>query len=191
MRERADVVRNRQRILDAAAPVFEQAVEPRAVTMEDLARAAAVGRATLYRHFATVGAVAIALLDRHERDLQERVMSGPPPLGPGAPPPQRLAAFYKAMVQLLEEHGALVLGTETGQARFDVGAYGFWRAHVLTLIRDAHVSDDLTTGVLADTLLAALDPSLYRHLRENGTEQATIAAGLEALATKVLVPTSC
>jgi AcrR family transcriptional regulator len=46
---RADVVRNRRRILDAAA--VELGRHPRA-TLDDLAAAAGLGRATLYRHFA-------------------------------------------------------------------------------------------------------------------------------------------
>lgn len=187
MRERSDVVRNRQRILDAAARIFVDAPDPRAVTMEDLARGAGVGRATLYRHFDSVGTVANALLDQHEKDLQGRLLSGPPPLGPGAAPAQRLAAFYDAMVTLIEEHSALVLGAETGRARFDVGAYGFWRAHVLALIRDARVTDDGTVrDTLADTLLAPLDPSLYRHLRQRGTTPSDIRVALHILAQRTL-----
>src|SRR6187402_63046 len=95
--ERADAVRNRQRILAAAAGLF---AEPRAqpLTMDDLAKAAKVGRATLYRRYPTVGAVAKALLDEHERELQEGILSGPAPLGPGAGPGERLAGFYEAMV---------------------------------------------------------------------------------------------
>lgn len=69
--------------------------------MEDLARAAGVGKGTLYRRFPDRASIAVALLDEHERTLQERLLRGPPPLGPGAPPAERLAAFYAAMVDLL------------------------------------------------------------------------------------------
>src|SRR5439155_3521180 len=109
--------RNRQRVLDAAERLFGSA-EPGAVTMEDIARAAGVGRATLYRRFPNPAAVAVALLDEHEYRLQERILHGEPPLGPGAKPQERLAAFYEAMVDLLERHLHLALGAETGAARF-------------------------------------------------------------------------
>ena len=47
---RADAQRSRERILAAAAPLFEQ--NPRA-TMAEVAAAAGLGRSTLHRHFAT------------------------------------------------------------------------------------------------------------------------------------------
>ena len=67
---------------------------------------------------ATVEAVstvdaAVALLDEHERRLQEKIIYGEPPLGPGAAPHERLAAFYDAMVDLLDTHLHLALGAET------------------------------------------------------------------------------
>ena len=59
----------------------------------------------------------MALLDEHERRLQEKIIYGEPPLGPGAPPDERLAAFYDAMIDLLDTHLHLALGAETGSLR--------------------------------------------------------------------------
>src|SRR5262245_63674964 len=109
IRERADAARNRRRVLAAAERLFAQ---PGAITMEDIAREAGVGRATLYRRFPDPASIAVALLDKHERELQERLLHGKPPLGPGAPPTQRLAAFYAAMTALLERHLHLALRAE-------------------------------------------------------------------------------
>lgn len=160
-RERADAAHNRERILAAAERLFATA-DPRTVTMGQLAEAAGVGRATLYRRFPTPSDVAVALLDEHERRLQEAMLHGPPPLGPGAPPAERLAAFYTAAVDLLERHLPLALGAETGARRFATGAYGFWRAHVHALLVAAGTPDP---DVLVDVLLTPLDPELYRHQR--------------------------
>src|ERR1044072_1576366 len=93
--ERADAGRNRQRVLDAAARLFTDR-DPRSVTMDDVAKQAGVGRATLYRRYPSIGAIAEALLDQHERELQGRIISGPPPLGPRVAPADRLAEFYGA-----------------------------------------------------------------------------------------------
>lgn len=98
--------------------------------MAAVAKAAGVGRTTLYRSFPDVSSLALALLDAHERELQGRIIGGDPPLGPGAPPADRLAAFYRAMVDLLERHAHLALGTEVGRSRFAPGSYGFWSMHV-------------------------------------------------------------
>ncbi|MBW8483814.1 TetR/AcrR family transcriptional regulator [Actinomadura parmotrematis] len=180
-RERADAARNRARVLDAAAALFA-ARDPRTVTMDDVAKAAGVGRGTLYRRYPDVASIALALLDEHERALQERLLGGPPPLGPGAPPGERLAAFYAAMVELLEAHIGLALGAEAGGARFAAGAYGFWRAHVRALLAEAGVPQ---TGALPDALLAPLAPELYAHQRARGDTPAAVTAALAELARRV------
>lgn len=155
--ERADAARNRARVLDAAAKLFASR-PPHEVTMEDIAKAAGVGRGTLYRRYPDRASIAVALLDEHERALQEKLLRGDPPLGPGAPPAERLAAFYAAMVGLLEDHAHLVLGSEVGRSRFETGAYGFWRAHVRSLLAAAGTPGP---DALADVLLAPLAPDVY------------------------------
>ncbi|MER7703794.1 helix-turn-helix domain-containing protein [Kitasatospora sp. NPDC097605] len=182
-RERADAARNRAKVLAAAGRLFAEG-DPAAVTMDDIARAAGIGRGTLYRRYPDRASIARALLDEHERALQERLLRGAPPLGPGdgagtVAPADRLAAFYAAMVELLETHIHLVLGAETGAARYRTGAYAFWRLHVAHLAREAGRPDP---EVLADQLLAPLAPELFRHQREAGVTPARIAAGLAALA---------
>jgi AcrR family transcriptional regulator len=187
-RERADAARNRRRVLAAADRLFA-ARDPRAVTMEDIAREAGVGRATLYRRYPDPAAIAAALLDEHERDLQAELVRGAPPLGPGAPAAERLAAFYAAMVDLLDRHLPLVLGAETGPARFRVGAYGFWRAHVRVLLTDAGIADP---EPLVEPLLAPLAPDVYRYQRhDRGQTPAEIATGLRWLAHRTLARRSC
>ncbi|MFI6321159.1 TetR/AcrR family transcriptional regulator [Nonomuraea sp. NPDC050556] len=176
--ERADAARNRARILEAAASLFASR-PPQDVTMDDIAKAAGVGRGTLYRRYPDRASIAVALLDEHERALQEKLMRGEPPLGPGAPPAERLAAFYAAMVELLENHAHLVLGTEVGRSRYETGAYGFWRLHVRSLLIEAAVEDP---DVLVDLLLAPLAPDLYVYMRQDrGLTPAQITNGLARL----------
>jgi AcrR family transcriptional regulator len=181
--ERADAARNRQRVLEAAERVFS-AADPTTVTMGDIARAAGVGRATLYRRYPDLASIATALLDEHERRLQEQLLGGPPPLGPGAPPAERLAAFYAAMVALLDRHLPLALGAETGAGRFRTGAYGFWRAHVAGLLREAGAPD---VDALVDAVLAPLAPEVFRYQRDGrGLGAQQIADGLRWQARRML-----
>ncbi|SDW62478.1 transcriptional regulator, TetR family [Saccharopolyspora shandongensis] len=182
-RERADAARNRAHILAAAEELFATR-SAQSVTMEDIAKAAGVGRATLYRRYPDRASIATALLDEHERALQEKLLRGDPPLGPGAPPAERLAAFYEAMVDLLERHIHLVLGTEVGRSRFETGAYGFWRAHVRSLLAESSLADPES---LTDSLLAPLAPEVFRHQHETlGMEAKRIKAALAALARRIL-----
>lgn len=180
-RERADAARNRARVLAAAERLFRE--RGGGVTMEQLAAAAGVGKATLYRRYPDVASVAHALLDDHERLLQEQLLHGPPPLGPGAPPAARLAAFYGAIVELLERHGHLALAAETGARRYGVGAYRAWQLHVEGLLGEAGLPD---RPALAHALLAPLAPDVFAHQRAAGCSAAQIAADLETLARRVL-----
>ncbi|WP_406288113.1 TetR/AcrR family transcriptional regulator [Embleya sp. NBC_00896] len=180
-RERADAARNRARVLAAAEELFA-AGDPAAVTMEDIAKAAGIGRGTLYRRYPDRASIARALLDEHERALQHEILRGAPPLGPDeVDPAERLAAFYAAMVDLLERHVHLLLGAETGSARYETGAYAFWHAHVRLL---AKATPDPET--LADVLLAPLAPELYRRQREQGIPPTRIKAALAHLARTTL-----
>jgi AcrR family transcriptional regulator len=180
--ERADAARNRTRVLAAAADLFATR-DPRTVTMDDIAKAAGLGRATVYRRYPDTWSIAVALLDEHERILQERLIRGDPPLGPGAPSATRLAAFYAAMIELLDAHADLVLGTESGGARFATGAYGFWSAHVRSLLVDAGIADP---DGLVDTLLAPVSAEIYVHQRAGGLTSAQITDALSRIAHGVL-----
>lgn len=184
VKERVDAARNRARVLAAAEQVFA-VKDARQVTMEDIARAAGVGRATLYRRYPDPASIAAALLDEHERQLQEQLMRGAPPLGPGATPSDRLAAFYGAMLSLLEKHLNLVLGAEVGDARFGTGAYGFWRMHVRSLLVEAGVAEP---NGLIEVLLAPLAPEVYREQRRRGVTQEQIVDSLTWLSHRLLMP---
>ncbi|MFD6155936.1 TetR/AcrR family transcriptional regulator [Nocardia sp. NPDC060256] len=180
--ERADAARNRAKVLAAAAELFATR-DPRAVTMDDIAKAAGVGRGTLYRRYPDTNSIAVALLDEHERALQEQLIGGVPPLGPGAPPAARLAAFYAAMVELLDAHADLVLGAEIGGARFATGSYGFWHAHVRALLLAGKIREP---DALIDALLAPLGAEVYQQQRSRGLTSAQIADALGRLAHAVL-----
>jgi AcrR family transcriptional regulator len=180
--ERADAARNRARVLAAAADLFATR-DPRTVTMDDIAKAAGVGRATVYRRYPDTWSIAVALLDEHERALQERLLRGDPPLGPGAPPARRLAAFYAAMVELLDAHADLVLGAETGGARYATGAYGFWSAHVRSLLVEAGIGDP---DAMVDALLAPVSAEVYLHQCGRALTTAQITGALDRLAHAVL-----
>jgi AcrR family transcriptional regulator len=181
-RERADAARNRARVLAAAQRLFSEH-GGREVTMEQIAAAAGVGKGTLYRRYPDVASIAQALLDEHERAVQDGLLRGPPPLGPGAPAAERLAAFYRAMVDLLERHRHLALAGETGERRYRTGAYGAWALHVGALLEAAGLGE---SPALVDALLAPLAPDVFVHQRDSGLSARQIADGLSTLAHRAL-----
>ncbi|MGO2377640.1 TetR/AcrR family transcriptional regulator [Brevibacterium aurantiacum] len=139
---RADAQRNRRRILDSAAQLLaDEGVA--GLTMDELARRAQVGKGTLYRNFTDKAGIASALLDDRVRDMHARMLQGPPPLGPGAPGSERLAAFAEAYIRHVSSNLDLVLLTEDSspRGRFDRVGYPFWRRHVEILIEEVRADD--------------------------------------------------
>jgi AcrR family transcriptional regulator len=173
--ERADAVRNRARVLAAARRLFaERGVET--VTMEEVARAAGVAKGTVFHRFGDRAGLALALLDEHERALQERILRGPPPLGPGASPRERLSAFLAALAELTFEHRDLLREVERAApaARYRTGAYQAWVQHTVLLLGD----DD---ALRAHVLLAPLAADLVWHLADEGASASDLTAVLGRL----------
>ncbi len=161
--ERRDKIRNQLRVLNAAEELFvERGVE--AVTVDEIAARAGVGVGTIYRGFGDKGGLVAAILDDRERRLQDQLLSGPPPLGPGAPDHERLHAFLTALANLVERSYELLAVSENNSlgGRYRIGSYQAWRLHLITLL-DPHVGDP---PVMADALLAPLAADLYRHQRK-------------------------
>src|SRR5207302_49536 len=119
---------------------------------------------TVYRRFEDKTALLAAVIGDDERELQERVLIGPPPLGPGAPAGERLEAFLRALAKLTEDNLAALQATDGSApgARLRVGAYQAWRLHVASLLSEFH--PQLTAadaGWFADALLAPFSPELF------------------------------
>jgi AcrR family transcriptional regulator len=177
--ERADAARNRRRVLDTAAALFaERGVE--GVAMEEIARVAGVGKGTLFRRFGDRQGLLVALLDESERRLQDDLLHGPPPLGPGAPAADRLLAFLHALVELIEERGEIVRASERSSpgARLRTAAYGAWHLHVAVLL--AQLGPDADAAALAHVLLAPLAADTWLALRGEGGLERDVLTGLVA-----------
>jgi AcrR family transcriptional regulator len=187
-RERADAARNRLRVLAAAESLFaEQGVS--GTTMDQVAARAGVGKGTLYRRFGDQAGLAAELLSERGRELQERMMSGPPPLGPGAGPGERLAAFAQAYLTFQAGHLDLVLLSESGPAgsRVRKGSYGFWRQHCAWLLSRAGAPDP---SIRAEALLAALSAEQVRHwLGDGGHGLDELAGAVARLSESLARPT--
>lgn len=179
--ERSDAACNRRKILDAAERLFELHGTDN-VSMDAIAEAAGVGKGTLYRRFGDRRGLAYAILDEGERDFQEAMIRGEPPLGPGAPPRERLLAFGEGVLTRFRNYGDLLLAAETGapMARFRASVYATHRAHLRALLRD--LNPQLDDAYFADLLMASLSAELvnfWRGLRDWDDDR--ILAGYRSL----------
>lgn len=183
--ERADAARNREAVLASATRlVADLGVE--AVSMDAVARAAGVGKGTLFRRFGSREGLMAAVLDRSESAWQAAVISGPPPLGPGAPAGDRLLAAGHARLRLNVTHGALIRAATGSRGERAAGAASFAVMHVRHLLAELGVAGDLP--VLAAALLAPLDVVLIEQQHAAGVSTERIAAGWEDLVARVVGP---
>ena len=168
--ERADAARNRLLLLATAREMLaEHGVEK--VTMDALAERAGLGKGTVFRRFGSRAGIFHALLDDDERAFQEQVLSGPPPLGPGAEPVQRLIAYGRARTGFMLGHYDIARAALDGTQPIPAGDGTISRFHIRTLLGQANLgAADL--DMLAVQLTAALEGPFLLYLSASGPSDA-------------------
>ncbi|TNM42826.1 TetR/AcrR family transcriptional regulator [Nocardioides albidus] len=180
---RRDAARNREALLQAAAELIE-ACGVDDLTTEAVAARAGVGKGTVFRRFGSREGLMAALLNHREEEWQASVISGPPPLGPGAPPMERLLAFGTSRLRHHREQAALIeaAGSTWGE---NYAVLGFVSLHVRTLLSQLGVRGDL--AYLATALVAPLGvPVLRQQIEHGGMSEEQVVAGWTDLARRVV-----
>ena len=177
--ERSDAAANRTRILTAARQILAE--HGRAgLSMNSVAAAAGVGKGTIFRRFGDRDGLLHALLDEHTIDLQNAWLSGPPPLGPGAPPQERLEAFIVALLRLQDANLELMLAAERYSDGGAPPAYATFLVHVATLV--GQIDARLNSGVIAGLVLNSIAPPVIQRVRlEFGAQIEDLEAAAIAL----------
>lgn len=181
--ERADAARNREALLAAASGLVEHC-GVNAVTMDAVAHEAGVGKGTVFRRFGNRAGLMAALLNQLEATWQGLVISGPPPLGPGAPPMDRLLAFGSSRLDYNLRAAQLIAAS--GQAgRRSVAARSFTAQHVVHLLGLLEVRGD--RAFLGTALLAPLESVVVEQaLSSDGFPVERFLAGWQDLARRIV-----
>jgi len=183
--ERSDAARNRELLLRAARELIEECGAD-GLTMDRLAERAGVGKGTVFRRFGSRAGLMMTLLSDSEAAFQGRFMFGPPPLGPGAPPLDRLVAFGAERIAYVMEFGELARAADvSAHNRFDVPAAVLWHRHIEMLLRAAGVTAD--PWLMAMSLSSTLDPERLLHaVRVHHVTPERLAESWRELITRVV-----
>ena len=191
--ERADAVRNREHLLAVAREMLAEQDADK-LTMDGLAERAGLGKGTVFRRFGSRAGIFRALLDDDERTFQRDVLSGPPPLGPGAPPVDRLIAYGRARVGFLMREREIARASLDGGRPVSADAQTpISQVHIRVLLAQLDLGD-ADIDVLAVQLTAALDAPLLLYLTGGKTVAGgertgeRIACGWEDLIRRVCRP---
>ncbi len=165
--ERRDAAENRQHILAAARQLFA-AQGVAAVSMDEIARIAGVGKGTLYRRYAHKGLLCAALLDENTRRMQAAAVAA---LRDDERPILVQLGYLLGFLFAHNEENAELLGAvrdaAAGRRRGEVyhsPPYQWQRLMIVGLLRRANATRECTPfdiDYLADTILAPLDIDLY------------------------------
>ncbi|MEU9183637.1 TetR/AcrR family transcriptional regulator [Streptomyces sp. NPDC048484] len=184
---RADAARNREAVLAAADRLFARSDRPEHVTMADIAAEAGVGKGTLFRGFGDRTGLIQALFEARLEPVRQAVADGPHPLGPGAPPMQRVPALLDALLCFKLDHRHLSLALEdagTGSP-YGAGHYDWWHATLRGVLEELPGFDG--SDFTAHALLASVRADLVDHLLDHhGTPRERLRAELASFTTKVL-----
>jgi AcrR family transcriptional regulator len=157
---RSDSIRNRERLLEAAAAVFS--VGGPDASLEAVARRAGVGIGTLYRHFPTREALFEAVY-RHEVDqvseLAERLLKE-------ATPVDALRRWLHANVQLIAtKKGMLTALALAASGKSELYAYSFDRLTkaIGKVLDRAIAAGEIRADITPENLLRALVGMSHMH----------------------------
>jgi AcrR family transcriptional regulator len=159
-RPRADAVRNRERVLEAAKTVFS-AGGPDA-SLEAVARRASVGIGTLYRHFPTREALFEAVYRREVQQLSELAEQ----LKSEATPVEALRRWLRSNVEFVAtKKGMLAALALTVHSSSDLYAHTFERLTkaVGALLDRAVAAGEIRSDISPEDLLRALVGMCYMH----------------------------
>ena len=189
--ERADAVRNRRAILTATEELLATH-RPQDISIEQVALAAGVGKGTVFHRFGSRAGLMRALMQERAMVLQEAVVDGPPPLGPGAPARDRLLAFVDGVIEVVSRNKGLLAAHDHAEAVVSAKIpdedppplHALWHRHIADLLREARPG--LDADLLAHLILASLHSDPIQRLLATDDGADRIAAGLRTMITAVL-----
>lgn len=190
-RERADAARNRRAILLATEELLSR-LPPEQISMDQVAAAAGVGKGTVFHRFGNRAGLMRALMQDRAMTLQQAVVDGPPPLGPGAPPRERLLAFIDGVIEVASRNKGMLAALDHAEAVIQARVpddeppplHAIWHRHIADLIHEAR--SDLDADLTAHLILASLHSDPIQRLLTTQEGANRLSDALKAIIMAVL-----
>ncbi len=150
---RADAERNRQRILEVAKEAFAR--DGASASLDDIARRAGIGNATLYRHFPTRD----DLIEAVYRNEVEKLAAAEQRFAAAMPPLEALRAWMLLFIDHVAEKKLIISAMDTvpgGSARLMEGARSVIHSTFAGSVERAIASGDLRSDTDPSDFVRAL-----------------------------------
>jgi AcrR family transcriptional regulator len=190
-KERADAARNRETVLAAAGRLLDATDDPDQVTMDAIAKAAGVGKGTLFRGFGDRTGLLQALAAQRSATLLPAAGApgaagdtGAAGAAGDATPADRVIAIFDAILAYKQANRSLALALESAGrgSPYLNPAYDELHRHLTGIISGVRGPEH--ADYLAHALLAAVRSDLLHQLRDEPPTR--IRAGVVALIRSVL-----
>jgi AcrR family transcriptional regulator len=174
-------------MLAAAAELFADADAPKAVSMDDIAAAAGVGKGTLFRAFGSRDGLLDALFAARLDPFRAGIESGQSPFGPGAEPLDRVLAILDELLSFKFDNPHLTTAREVAGSGLLQSPHYIWMRDTLrALIEQTGAATGESAGYVADILLGGLRADLLDDLLASGRSPDDIRRDVAALARRLL-----
>jgi len=186
-RRRADALRNHDLVLAAADALFATSDDPAAVTMDDVARAAGVGKGTLFRAFGDRSGLIRAVWSERYAPLRVALSERHRPFDEATPARDQILALADAILRVKLDNRHLAVAVEQSSAEpFTGSSYGAAHGALVEMLdRDARqravASHRAPARWTAHAILGVLRADLIDHLLGAGTSPTTIRRQIRAL----------
>ncbi|CAL9639836.1 TetR family transcriptional regulator [Streptomyces sp. enrichment culture] len=180
----------RELVLAAADALFADADAPKSVSMDDVAAAAGVGKATLFRAFGSRDGLLDALFEARAAPLRAELDRPGSPLGPEAPPLDRILALFDELVSFKFDNPHLTAARELS-GMLQAPHYVWMHATLRSLIEQtdsAAAESAESADYTAHVLLGGLRVDVIDELLASGRSREDIRHEVAALVRRVLGP---
>ncbi|MFJ4716394.1 TetR/AcrR family transcriptional regulator [Streptomyces sp. NPDC088785] len=176
-------------VLAAADGLFAESPAPKAVTMDDIAAAAGVGKGTLFRAFGSRDGLLDALFLSRAAPLRAELAREGSRVGPSVPPLDRVLAVLDELALFKLDNRHLAAAREQPGTRLLRSPHYVWTHETLVaLIAPIGAEAAESAAYWAHVLLGALRVDLIDELLAAGRSGDAIRRDLEALARRLLDP---
>ncbi|MFJ6699477.1 TetR/AcrR family transcriptional regulator [Streptomyces sp. NPDC091272] len=176
----------RDRILGAVDELLAASGTPGAVTMDDIAAAAGVGKGTLFRAFGSRDGLLDALFAARLEPWREELHRAGSPIGPGVPAAERVVAILEQLLNFKLENPALIAAREMNSTSLLAAPHYVWVHGVLRDLLEQAGFRAQSAVYTAHLLLGGLQVELIATLKASGCSDADIRHTLVSTARRVL-----
>ncbi|MGN5637151.1 TetR/AcrR family transcriptional regulator [Streptomyces sp. AC154] len=176
----------RDRILGAADELLAASATPGAVTMDDIAAAAGVGKGTLFRAFGSRDGLLDALFAARLEPWREELHRAGSPVGPDVPAADRVVSILEQLLNFKLENPGLLAAREMNGTSLLAAPHYVWVHGVLgDLLEQAGIRAQ-TAQYTAHLLLGGLNVELIATLKASGCSETDIRHAIVSTARRVL-----